>query len=144
MNYEEMKQLAALAKIFLTYVDKSDNEEISESVENKDCLYADMCDLIGSYLNDSDEDYLETVEALKYKKEIIAEALRDIANDLAPECSCDECVIEDGPAPIDLLLAGEELELDDDELDEVIEELNDRFDSYIISSKDGKVSVKVK
>lgn len=134
MNYEEMIKLA---KILAAYK-KAGLNIISEDSKEED-LHTDIYNLVDSYLNGSDEEYWKIIDSLEDKKEIIAEALRDIVSDLDSEYDCD-----DKEEPIDLLLAGEELELDDDELNEVIEELNNRFDSYAIFINDGKVSVKVK
>lgn len=158
MNYEEMKKKVALVKEMekLYGRELSDYERQILLKEGKDALNESLCidqealyikhdlqSILTLYMTGARDEYEAFLEAVSKKKEGYAKVLRDIADDLDPQCY-DDCDIDKEDAVIDLLLAGEELELTDEEIDEVIDELEDRFDSYMLAVNDGKVTVKVK
>ena len=75
---------------------------------------------------------------LKNKLELVITLLNQICDNLvmgAPE--------QETPTTIDRLKAGEELELSDEEIDEVLDYLEDHEDSYSIKIINNKVTLKL-
>lgn len=155
MNYEEMKAAVKLIEKVECYLGRYLTDEEKSILVNKGVgelykslnldftIFYGLKELISAYMTDSEESYKICLNNCEGCASELAEVLRDIADDLDPQCY-DDCDVDKEDAVIDLLLAGEELELTDEEIDEVIDELEDRFDSYMLAVNDGKVTVKVK
>ena len=115
-----------------------------KSIDLDFTIFHGLKELISTYMTGTGECYKECLNNCEACASELAKVLRDIADDLDPQCCYGDCDTDKEGAAIDLLLEGKELELTDEEIDEVIDELEDRFDSYMITVNDGKVTVKVK
>ena len=156
MNYEEMKEAIKLVDGTERCLGRLLTDEEKDIIINKGLaafyksidldftIFHGLKELISTYMTGTDECYKKCLNNCEDCASELAKVLRDIADDLDPQCCYGDCDTDKEGAAIDLLLEGKELELTDEEIDEVIDELEDRFDSYMITVNDGKVTVKVK